>query len=228
MDLKTPPAAALPLPAISAGRSLLKAMVQSDRSEAIKLAMSLQDGPHWPFAATEAARQLRKEWQDGRIDIGAASRAYGALRSMLVYERADPVPASGLNVLLYVPEREVHSIGAEILADRLRCAGAQVELLVQVPEAQAIERLSTGGFDRLGVSLGSDPSLLGMADFIACAKAKSGARDLQVVVGGQAVTDAPSEYDFLGADTVCRFDQDPLIGFGGLGTAAPVWSKRLV
>lgn len=228
MALQTPVASPLPLPAISAGRVLVNALLNAQQTEALQLAVSLQDGEHWAFAAAEAARQLRRDWQEGRVDMDAAAQAYGVLRSMLIYNGAEPSAASEPKVLLFVPEREVHTVGAEILAAKLRCAGSEVELLLQVPEADVLERLSSMRFDTLGVSLGSDPSLLGMADFIAQAKAESADHAMRIVVGGQAFSDTPTEYDFLGADTVCPIDQDPLIGFAGLTAVAQKRSKGLV
>lgn len=154
-----------------------------------------------------AMDHLEDACESGALTTYEAFDAFSKLVRLLQNDATDrfpssPVSSNAARLLLAAPEGEQHVFGAEIMADHLKREGLQVELLLQAPGMTIAERLATQHYDVLGLSIGSDANLAGLADFIGDVRRDSCNRDMRVMVGGQAFDRSAGEYDFLGADLV--------------------------
>lgn len=150
------------------------------------------------------ARRLGKEWDDdmrGFVDVTiGTARLQAVLRHMTSAVPAR-VSGSAVRVLVAVPEGEDHTLGAMVVASRLRRDGHNVCLRLQTPLRELIGLARTCRFDAVLVSAGNVDRLGPLKTLVGSLKAAL--PDASPVLLGGAI--ATREGDFAaetGADAV--------------------------
>lgn len=215
----------------NAASKLLTATVRNDFNAVIAVSDETADPEEWRTIAHATVERLENDWVEGRLTTEHAASAYWNLqraierRSNHVRSGA-PDDGKGARILLATLETELHSFGVQLMADHLGEAGFHVELAIQSTGAGLLNRIATGQFDILGVSLGCDEQLVGLANLIVNTRSANMGRSPFVVVGGQVFSGPETEYSFLGADRVCTAGDD----FGdviGAFSVAPAFERRI-
>ncbi len=179
----------------------------------------------WPDIIRDSIRRFDVEWSLDQISLEEVSGAFWTTRRVLDFMLARGVPVTGSmretgRILLCVPKLEQHSFGARLLADQLRRAGYHVDLLTDRATPDIFRHLQVARFDILGMSIGYDESLLGLADVIAEARRVSKNPHIRVALGGSLFNGDVAGYGFLNADVVVGATEDPMAYFRDL-TACP-------
>lgn len=196
-----------------------------DFAQAVKLCDAHFDTGNWSVLVSDCIERLNHDWQLDQVSLLDVTEAFWTTNRVLEHMLAQGVPvargrrATG-NVLLSVPEGELHCFGAQVLADKLRRDGLNVDLVLKVANADVLTRLQTQHYDILGFSVGYDQSLLGLADQIAEARMVSANPALQVVVGGNLFGSSEEAYAFLGAERVLTGADEPVDVLRGILSTA--------
>lgn len=153
--------------------------------------------------------RLDHAWQHDQVHLTKIAAAFWMIQRLIHQQNTMNTAASGTEpgqgaLLLYVPEGEEHSFGVQIFSDGLRTDGWDVEVLFNCETKAVLDSIAQRHFDALGVSIGYDRNLLGLADFIQEARVQSVNARLAILLGGGAFTDPYCQYDFLNADGVFK------------------------
>jgi methylmalonyl-CoA mutase cobalamin-binding subunit len=149
-----------------------------------------------------AAHRLGDFWRCDTADfaevaIGAARLVRIARRLGLEAERNTPLDAP--RALIASPKVERHAIGALIVAQVFRTAGWRVTGLPGGSEEEILAEAAGGGYDLIGLSIGSERATEGLGKLIARIRARCGAA---VALGGGVFARNPGRAAALGADFV--------------------------
>ena len=191
------------------------ALLSRDVSAASELG---QSAGNWPELAMEAIAKLDESWQDDTLSIGIIAEAYWTLRRALDQLVDEPVNTSPqlLNfakAVVHIPTTEQHTFGPQMLVDQIRRIGWEVRLENGLEPDALIDLVSSEKLDVLGVSIGTDSGLAGLADLLAEVREHSVNSAIAILVGGNAIDGPPKRYEFLGADWVATTTDDALVFF---------------
>lgn len=103
-----------------------------------------------------------------------------------------------------------HSIGTLAVADFFRSHGWKTTALTDSTHRAIVNTLSSSEYDFLGLSVGHDEGLDGLADFLYEVRACSRNAALRILVGGNIFTLSKSEYSWIGADFLATSPMDAL------------------
>ncbi|MFG5382801.1 B12-binding domain-containing protein [Yoonia sp. R2-816] len=192
--------------------AFFSALGSRDVSKATELG---QLSGNWPALAMGAITQLDQAWQDDTLSIGDITEAYWTLRRTLDALTANPVRATGRSLsigaaVVYVPSSEQHTFGPQMLVDKINRAGWDAQLWHSLGSSAIMEQLSSKHVDVLGISVGTDNRLHGLADLISDVRFCSINPDIKIVIGGSAICGTSVQYEFLGADWVAASAEDSL------------------
>lgn len=151
-----------------------------------------------------ASRQLGAWWTEDRCDFTQVTigmwRAQGLLWDLMPAMRPLRGTAGGRRIALSTAPRAQHSFGVNMLSEFFRQAGWVVDCdPVETYEALVL-KLQEGWFDVLGLSIGAEREMEGLASVILSLRSGSLNPDLVVLVGGSALLDKPERAAELGAD----------------------------
>jgi MerR family transcriptional regulator, light-induced transcriptional regulator len=150
------------------------------------------------------ARRLGKDWDDdtrGFVDVTIGTARLQAVLRHLTTALPARVAGSAVRVLVAVPEGEDHTLGAMVVASRLRRDGHNVCLRLQTPLRELIGLARTCRFDAVLVSAGNVERLGPLKTLVG--SLKTALPDASPVLLGGAI--ATREGDFAaetGADAV--------------------------
>lgn len=156
-----------------------------------------------PALLVPVIRRLEARWQADAVGFADLAFAFFQLRRLI--ERAAEPPATAQahgRILLALTHGEQHGFGAQMVAAELALHGWAVELDLSGDGDALRARVAGRHFDALGLSVGHDQALIGLADLIADLRQGSSNPRLHVILGGAALAEPLGQYDFLGADTV--------------------------
>lgn len=155
-----------------------------------------------------AARQLGEEWHDDRLTFAEVTLATARLQAMLraigsawVADFVQPGQTGA--ILLVVPPREQHTLGAMVVLGQLRRLGVSVRLLIGPGPAELGKVMETARFDGVLVSSASAARLAELRKFVETIRGAA-PPGLPIVLGGgvlQLVDDVKAK---TGADAVAR------------------------
>lgn len=135
-----------------------------------------------------AARQLGEDWHDDRLTFAEVTLAAARLQAMLraigsawVADHAQPGQVGA--VVLAVPPREQHTLGAMVLLGQLRRLGVSVRLMVAPTGPELKNVMESARFDGVLVSSASAVRLADLRNFVATIR-QSAPRGMPVVLGG--------------------------------------------
>lgn len=153
-----------------------------------------------------AARQLGEDWYDDRATFAevtlATARLQGMLRAIGTAWVADLAqPGQVGTILLAVPPREQHTLGAMVLLGQLRRLGISVRLMVAPSSSDLKKAMDSARFDGVLVSSASAVRLADLRNFMATIR-RAAPAGMPIILGGgvlQLVDDAKAK---TGADAV--------------------------
>lgn len=159
--------------------------------------------------------RLEESWKAHKISFGEAIRGLFTIREVIQnIESGRTVDASAMHFLgsglVGLADGEVHDFGAQIAAEKLYVSGWRTEMSVKGGMQRLIERVRLEHFDFIGISIGCDESLSGLADRIAELREASLNRAIYIIVGGAIFAYSKKGFDFLGADHIAGAADDAI------------------
>lgn len=104
-----------------------------------------------------------------------------------------------------------HHLGALVVADHFRTHGWRVQTLIDAPAARLVQAVRIECPDVIGLSVGHDGGLEGLADLIRALREAAPAIPPRIVLGGHAFNPRTSDFDWLGADGIASTAQHALL-----------------
>ncbi len=174
----------------------------------------------------EVARRLGRCWDDDTLSFAvvamATTRLQFILRELGEEWRADALgPADGASLLLLLPRGEQHTLGAMVLAGRLRRMGVSVCLRNASEPAEVAKLVADCSFRGVLVSVSGESRLEACSNLIKALK-QAGNGSLMVAIGGAILNDAEDEMRSTGADLVSNDIDHVLRAMGIIVGASPV------
>lgn len=188
----------------SMSSAFLSALRSRDVSKASEIG---QNSKNWPALAMEAIAELDLAWRDDTLSIGEIVETYWTLRRTMDELVSAPIQTTRTplvigKAVICTPSPEQHTFGPQLLADKVRRIGWDARLWHDCALEEVTDRLSSCRVDVLGISVGTDNRLDGLANLISEVRCLSMNPDIKILVGGSAIHGASSQYRFLGADQV--------------------------
>ncbi len=152
-------------------------------------------------------RRLETRWQVDGAGFADLAFAFFQMRR-LIDLTAEPVPrpitpAPGTpRLLIGLATGEGHMFGAQILAAELALHGWAVDLDLTGDAKTLCNRVAQTRYEAVGLSVGHDDALHGLADLVADLRHSSCHGGISVMLGGAALVEPRTQYRFLGADVV--------------------------
>lgn len=157
---------------------------------------------------TGAAHDLGVRWEEDEASFADVTIGLCGLHQIM-YRLSPDFRAERMSdhvrgrALLVPAPQETHFFGVLMAADFFARAGWQVWTEVECSADRLLTLIREEEFDLIGFSISCDKYLERTADVIGSLRARS-SRSLNVIVGGRAVTEAPSESREIGADAAAR------------------------
>jgi len=114
------------------------------------------------------------------------------------------------NVLLAAAPNSQHVFGLSIVTESFQGAGWHTTTLTDGDPGRILQVAEDLCLDYIGISVGHDEGLAGLAEFIALLRQKSRVCDVRILVGGNVFSHPTSQYVWLGADFVALNVEDAL------------------
>lgn len=157
-------------------------------------------------------RAIEAEWAAGTAPFDDIIAHFWAVQRLIdglagAPAQAAPSPPRGA-VLLACPEAEDHGFGLAVVAEEFRAAGWRVA--ADRGNRRIVDRVGDDLVDAVGLSVGHDAALHGLADLVQDLRIASRNPRLRVILGGHVVAAAPAGFAFLGADLVARTGAEAL------------------
>lgn len=154
----------------------------------------------------EVARRLGQAWEDDRLSFAGVTmgvaRLQAILRELGASWSADALGrADGPTMLLLLPEGEQHTLGAMVIAGRLRRMGVSVSMQIAPDLTELSKFVSNRAFDGAMISVTCEDRLETCGKLIKTLKNASKGR-LMVAIGGAILDDAEDVVRLTGADVV--------------------------
>jgi len=184
-----------------------------------RLASLLTDtgsGPSSPSSAIiPALEELESAWLAGRISY--TDTIYGLWLAKRRLDSLDgpapPMTTAGSawgNVLLAAAPNSQHVFGLSIVTESFQGAGWNTTTLTDGDPGRLIQVAEAVPADVIGISVGHDEGLVGLAEIIALLRRKSRSSDVKIIVGGNVFAAPTRQYDWLRADFVALSIEDAL------------------
>jgi len=157
------------------------------------------------FLAT--IRRLETRWQLDSASFADLAFAFFQMRR-LIDLTTEPAPApvaaapGAPRLLIALAEGEAHAFGVQILAAELALHGWAVDVDLTGNGNSLRKRVSETRYVAVGLSVGHDNALQGLADLIADLRHLSCNGGISVLLGGAALAEPRGQYTFVGADVV--------------------------
>lgn len=195
-------------PAASARSEALLAALRSGR---INHVVPTLRGTAGFGSLVELVDTVEQGWRDGQIGPAEALKVLITAEMIVtgageLRVRSGPVGRG----LIGVAEHDQHTLGALVAAKTMELNGWLVDYEPSRSYEQLFRELAARHYDFVGLSVGHDAALAGLADAIAEARRASKNGDIRVLIGGGAIGASPGDYRFLGADGVCTSPVDAL------------------
>jgi methanogenic corrinoid protein MtbC1 len=158
---------------------------------------------------------LEESWKAHQISFGEAIRGLFTIREVIQnIESGRTTDASAMHFLgsglIGVADGDKHDFGAQIVAEKLYVNGWRTEVSVKGGLQRLIDRARVEHFDFIGISIGYDESLSGLADRIVEIRDASLNRAIYIIVGGAIFAYSKKGFDFLGADHIAGTADDAI------------------
>ncbi len=160
---------------------------------------------------------VEEEWTSGRKNFNETVLAFWHLQMLLEYDAKDIEEKSnhiehshhGRIVFAAAPGCG-HNLGILVLSDFFRACGWHVCEIIEDSANAIANEISNHPTDFLGISVGHDEALSGLANHIKNMRAISKNPSLKIILGGNVFDMNKSEYDWIGADFIASSPNDAL------------------
>lgn len=177
-------------------------------------------------------RAIEADWQAGSIpfaDIVAHFWTVQRLIDALSGSAPGPAPAAARGaVLLTLPEGEDHGFGLGVVAEEFRAGGWAVTTQRHRGNRPLIDQVAAQDFDAIGLSVGHDGVLHGLADLVQDLRLAARNPRLRVILGGNVLATRPGGFGFLGADMIARTGAEALAWLDRTARAGDLARRDLV
>lgn len=158
---------------------------------------------------------LEDRWRAREITFGEAIRGLFTIREVVKnLESGRKSEMGSLHFfgagLIGLADGEQHALGAQIVAEKLYVSGWRTEVNAKPGLDWIMSRIRREYFQFVGISVGSDESLAGLADQISELREVSLNRSIDVVLGGAVFAYSTADFEFLGADNIARTADDAI------------------
>lgn len=161
---------------------------------------------------TAVIRRFEAAWMTDDIGFGDLSMVFLTLHRVLVQllgsEPAAGDSASRGRILVATVPGEEHVFGAMVLADALRAVGWHVDTLLGTDAQTLCASVGRGRHAVVGLSVGHDLVLDGLADLIADLRLAAPGPVPRILLGGAGLVQPIAQYHFLGADGIAQSAAD--------------------
>lgn len=163
--------------------------------------------------------QIEHDWQTDRRSYTDTLYAFWNVQRFLQTWEApadfplDPAQATGVpmgRVLIASVPGCQHHLGALVVADLFRTHGWQVQTLIDAPVTRLVQAVRRECPEVIGLSVGHDGGLVGLADLIRSLRNAAPSRPPRIVLGGHVFTQDSTDFAWLGADGIARSAQHAL------------------
>ena len=219
-------ARALDLPATTdlalSQERLLAAVCAGDRARAQRICEVHDRDSGQPRASVmdlilPAVHRIEMQWLGGERSYSEVLHAFWHLQHLLQApdERAGPplpdaIPAAQGRVVLATAPGCEHTLGVLVVSESFRSWGWEVHTVLEGSRPALIQEVMRRSIDVLGLSVGHDAGLQGLADLLRELRASSRNPALQIMLGGNVFDMPPAQYDWIGADHVAASPHDAL------------------
>ncbi len=207
--------------------TLLQVVCQGDIATAHRLCQQFTqadagraDMQHALSLILPVIEQIERDWQADRRSYTDTLYAFWNVQRLLQTwsvaqtTPTEPLPGvqrhAGRALMASVPG-SLHHLGALVVADHFRGHGWQVQTLIDATADQLIQAVRDGHCDVLGLSVGHDAGLQGLADLIRSLRAAAPATPPRIVLGGPVFSSGASGFAWLVADGIATSAQQALI-----------------
>ncbi len=137
----------------------------------------------------EVARRLGVMWETDEATFADVTIRTNRLEGMLRDAAVDWLHDSIDNpfaptILIVVPERQQHTLGAMVLATQFRRCGAQTTLSLCRPNSEIVQEWPSSGYDMVAISTSENQDVDSLREFIAMLRAIKGKKPVVAVGGG--------------------------------------------
>jgi methanogenic corrinoid protein MtbC1 len=152
--------------------------------------------------------QIEQDWREDRRDYSTTLFAFWNLQQMLHHHLEHPTPPPSISsrhagqILITPAPGCQHNLGVHAVADFFRHQGWPTQMLISGQRDAILERIGQQPFEFIGLSVGHDEGLDGLADFLKACRRHSANPGMQIMIGGNIFTLSQSAYAWLGADFV--------------------------
>lgn len=200
-----------PVDPLNGSADLFRLTLQGDLSRARALcdrhAAAAPGGRRAVYAdlVLPTVRAIEAEWNAGSRPFEEIIAHFWSVQRLLDGLADTPAlpatPGQGA-VLLACPAGEDHGFGLGVVAEEFRAAGWRVVADRAGGNAGIVDLLGAESYDAVGLSVGHDGALAGLADLVQDLRIASRNPRLRVILGGNVMAAAPGSFGFLGADLV--------------------------
>jgi methylmalonyl-CoA mutase cobalamin-binding subunit len=159
-------------------------------------------------------RAIEADWQAGALPFADIVAHFWTVQRLIDgLSGTAPGPTSGTargTVLLTLPEGEDHGFGLGVVAEEFRAAGWAVTTHRGRGNRQVIDQVAAQDFAAIGLSVGHDGVLHGLADLVQDLRIAARNPRLRVILGGNVLATRPAGFGFLGADMIARTGAEAL------------------
>jgi methanogenic corrinoid protein MtbC1 len=182
--------------------------------------VSVEDIIDYVIPAT--ARLMGHRWAAdslsfAEVSIGSA-RLQETVRGLTVKKRREVVKNQG-SILMILPYREHHTLGAFVAADQLRRRGLDVHISVSQHPKEVAERIKRHRYDMIGVTAAGRRTLASVKDLVEIIRSNV-SRRTPVILGGSILDSELDAVAITGADFAAT-DVDAALEYCGLGGQKP-------
>jgi MerR family transcriptional regulator, light-induced transcriptional regulator len=161
---------------------------------------------------------IERDWQADRRNYADTLYAFWNIQRLMQTLSEDggqasevlaPSPTLGRLLLASAPGCQ-HHLGLWVVADHFRAHGWHVQTLLDAPVHVLIQAVRDERPDVLGLSVGHDAALQGVADLIKAIRHSAAIGPLRILMGGNIFKQPNTNYQWLGADGVATHAQEAM------------------
>jgi methylmalonyl-CoA mutase cobalamin-binding subunit len=182
--------------------------------EALPNAAETGDPTAGSSVLTTVINDIERRWKSDALSFDEVLHGFWTLRRAfelrVARDKASKLGASPASIaeddpilLATVPGCE-HVFGVLSLADQFSARGIHVDTCLDATRVELLDRVASKPYQLIGLSVGGDEQLVGVADLILDIRARLGNSSIPVLLGGNVFVFSEEEYGWLGADRVLR------------------------
>ncbi|MFN4099477.1 MAG: B12-binding domain-containing protein [Pararhodobacter sp.] len=194
--------------------TLEQALLDGQAGQALQIldAFARHAGPDvvLPELMVATIRRLERLWGSELVAEASLLAAFGMTRRLIeVWKSQNPGRGAarspgrgGLPVLVCVAPGDLHTFGAQILADDLMLRGWPVDVELSPQTQTLLDRAAREPYAAIMMSVGQDASLANLSNLIAGMRSVSPRPEVQILLGGSGLEQPFAQYHFLKADLI--------------------------